>query len=119
MGRPFYLYKFRTMKVGKESDAERLTKWGRFLRSTSLDELPELWNVLIGEMSLVGPRPLPSKYKERYSKNNIDGTILPGITGWAQINGEMQSVGKNNLNSIVGTWTTNQLCSTSRYFLQQ
>ena len=70
------------------SDKERLTKFGRFLRSTSLDELPELWNVLKGEMSLVGPRPLLKKYLPFYSKEQARRhEVKPGITGWAQVNG--------------------------------
>ncbi len=93
-GRPFYIYKFRTMNErhfpdgSRLPDAERLTPLGRFLRSTSLDELPELFNVLRGEMSLVGPRPLLMQYLERYSPEQARRhDALPGITGWAQVNG--------------------------------
>ena len=93
-GKPFRIYKFRTMTNARAADgtllpdAERLTPLGRFLRASSLDELPELFNVLRGEMSLVGPRPLLMQYLERYSPEQMrrhDG--LPGLTGWAQING--------------------------------
>jgi lipopolysaccharide/colanic/teichoic acid biosynthesis glycosyltransferase len=93
-GRIFTLYKFRTMTNARNahgellSDAERLTTLGRFLRSTSLDELPELLNVLKGEMSLVGPRPLLVKYLPYYTERELlRHTVKPGITGWAQING--------------------------------
>ena len=87
-GREFTLVKFRTMRDGEGSDAERLTRYGRFLRTTSLDELPELWNVLRGEMSLVGPRPLPVRYLPRYTPEQMRRhETLPGITGWAQVHG--------------------------------
>jgi sugar transferase EpsL len=94
LGRPFAIYKFRTMNDRRDAegrllpDAERLTGFGRFLRGTSLDELPELLNVLRGEMSLVGPRPLLMQYLERYTPEQARRMhVLPGITGWAQVNG--------------------------------
>lgn len=87
-GRAFMMAKFRTMRDGQESDTERLTRTGRLLRATSLDELPQLWHVLSGKMSLVGPRPLPTKYLARYSKTQARRhETRPGITGWAQVNG--------------------------------
>ena len=93
-GIPFQLVKFRTMKpvcldgFNDQSDEVRLTKMGRFLRRTSLDELPEFWNVLKGEMSIVGPRPLLMDYLPRYSSEQARRhDVKPGITGWAQVNG--------------------------------
>jgi lipopolysaccharide/colanic/teichoic acid biosynthesis glycosyltransferase len=93
-GKPFQIIKFRTMRDAFNPngtllpDCDRLTPFGRFLRSTSLDELPELINVIKGEMSLVGPRPLLMQYLERYSPLQARrNEVMPGITGWAQVNG--------------------------------
>ncbi|MGF6348653.1 sugar transferase [Variovorax sp. W2I14] len=93
-GRPFNMVKFRTMTDARGADgallpdADRLTPFGRFLRASSLDELPELWNVLKGDMSLVGPRPLLMDYLPLYStEQSRRHEVRPGITGWAQING--------------------------------
>lgn len=93
-GKPFEMIKFRTMRDATDQnghalpDAERLTPLGKFLRNTSLDELPELWNVLKGDMSLVGPRPLLMEYLPLYSTEQARRhDVRPGVTGWAQING--------------------------------
>jgi sugar transferase EpsL len=95
LGRPFTVFKLRTMLdaapgtvPGAQSDAERLTRLGRFLRASSLDELPQLWNVLRGDMSLVGPRPLLMQYLPLYTPEQARRhEVRPGITGWAQVNG--------------------------------
>lgn len=93
-GKPFEMVKFRTMTDVRDahgnllSDADRLTDFGKFLRATSLDELPELWNVLAGDMSLVGPRPLLMEYLPLYSEEQARRhNVRPGVTGWAQVNG--------------------------------
>lgn len=97
-GKPFEMVKFRTMRDAVDvhgnvlPDAQRMTPFGSFLRASSLDELPELWNVLKGEMSLVGPRPLLMDYLPLYNQRQMRRhDVLPGITGWAQVNG------RNNL----------------------
>lgn len=93
-GRPFRMVKFRTMRDAADAegrplpDEQRLTRFGRLLRSSSLDELPELWNVLRGDMSLVGPRPLLTEYLPLYSARHARRhEVRPGLTGWAQVNG--------------------------------
>ncbi len=93
-GRPFRILKFRTMTDARDTagaslaDADRLTPFGRWLRSLSLDELPELYNILRGEMSFVGPRPLLMEYLPRYSPEQMRRhSVIPGLTGWAQVNG--------------------------------
>lgn len=87
-GRPFTLTKFRSMKPGHGTDAERMTRFGQWLRATSLDELPELWNILRGDMSLVGPRPLLPEYLPYYTeRERLRHTVRPGITGLAQVSG--------------------------------
>jgi lipopolysaccharide/colanic/teichoic acid biosynthesis glycosyltransferase len=93
-GRPFLVAKFRTMSNASGADGTqlpddvRLTLLGRFLRATSIDELPQLWNVLRGELSLVGPRPLLMQYLPRYTPEQARRhDVLPGMTGWAQVNG--------------------------------
>jgi len=93
-GKPFEIVKFRSMRNALDAhgnplpDAERMTSFGRFLRASSLDELPELWNVLKGDMSLVGPRPLLMEYLPLYSPEQFRRhSVRPGVTGWAQVNG--------------------------------
>lgn len=119
-GRLFELVKFRTMTDARGPDGtllpdeERLTPFGHLLRRTSLDELPTLWNVLRGEMSLVGPRPLLVRYLGRYSpEQNRRHDVLPGITGWAQINGRNALSWERKPPSTSGTSTTSRFAPTS------
>ncbi|MCC5843040.1 MAG: sugar transferase [Verrucomicrobia bacterium] len=87
-GKLFTLYKFRSMRTGEEPEADRVTPLGRFLRASSLDELPELWNILKGDMSFVGPRPLLPEYLSLYTPEQARRhECRPGLTGWAQIQG--------------------------------
>jgi sugar transferase EpsL len=113
-GRVFVMIKFRTMRhaSGRDgrvlSDAERLTRFGSFLRSTSLDELPEIWNVLLGDMSFVGPRPLLPEYLPLYSSEQARRhEVRPGITGWAQINGRNAVSWPNRL--AMDVWYVNNV----------
>jgi lipopolysaccharide/colanic/teichoic acid biosynthesis glycosyltransferase len=108
-GEPFTLVKFRTMRTGEGTDAERLTRVGAVLRATSLDELPEFWNVLRGDMSLVGPRPLLMQYLPLYSETQARRhEVRPGLTGLAQVEGRNLVNWQQRLASdvrYVDTWT--------------
>ena len=118
-GKIFMLRKFRTMRpprAGEDllaTDSIRLTRLGRFLRSTSLDELPSLWNVLRGDMSLVGPRPLLPEYLPLYTAHQMRRhEVKPGITGWAQVNGRNAISWRKNFNLMSGMWTIEVFCLT-------
>lgn len=108
-GRPFELVKFRTMRDGDGPDGARLTPLGRLLRATSLDELPELWNVLRGDLTLVGPRPLLPRYLDRYSPTQARRhEVRPGLTGLAQVHGRNATTWDERLAldvTYVDTWT--------------
>jgi lipopolysaccharide/colanic/teichoic acid biosynthesis glycosyltransferase len=108
-GKPFEMIKFRTMKDALDEqgnplpDSERLTPFGKMLRSTSLDEMPELWNVIKGDMSVVGPRPLLMEYLPLYNKEQAKRhDVRPGMTGMHRSMDVMQLVGKKSLNLILG-----------------
>jgi sugar transferase EpsL len=107
-GQPFVLVKFRSMRESRDAegillpDAERLDGFGRFLRASSLDELPEIWNILRGEMSWVGPRPLPQRYVERYTPEQRRRlAVRPGLTGWAQVCGRNSTTWEQRLQQDV------------------
>jgi len=109
MGRPFEIYKFRTMSNERNDKSEllpdqmRLSRFGRFLRSTSLDELPNLWTIIKGDMSIVGPRPLLMEYLPLYNSEQAKRHLVkPGLTGWAQINGRNAIGWKEKL--ALDTW---------------
>ena len=109
----FNMYKFRTMTDARDANGEllpdevRLTSFGSFLRKTSLDELPEFFNILKGDMSFIGPRPLLVKYLPYYNeRERLRHSIRPGLTGWAQAHGRNAISGKRNLNTMSGMWNT-------------
>lgn len=112
-GKIFKIVKFKTMTDERDDDGNllpdsvRLTKVGKFVRSTSIDELPQLINVLKGDMALIGPRPLRVHYLPLYSaEQSRRHNVRPGITGWAQCHGRMVFHGQKDLSSMCGTWTT-------------
>ncbi len=117
-GKPFVIRKFRTMTDGRGPDGEllpdvdRLTPFGHFLRRTSLDELPELWNILTGDMSLVGPRPLMIKYLPLYTREQARRhEVPPGLTGWVAVNGRnTRSWDERFRSRTCGTWITRTCC---------
>jgi len=115
----FALYKFRTMTDERDEngellpDAQRLTPFGKWLRSTSLDELPELWNIIRGDMSLVGPRPLAVEYLPYYTETErIRHTVRPGLTGLAQVNGRNAVSWKSGFDTMSAMWRVFRLLAT-------